>query len=50
MRKFGKFIDDKRRAVPMSKNIVGENGKKYVLDGILGMGEDKLWHCEPFAP
>lgn len=40
MGEYSKFIAPERRSIPTPRHMV-ENGKKYILDDMLGMGEDK---------
>lgn len=40
MCEYSKFIAPERRSIPTPRHMV-KNGKKYILDGMLGMGEDK---------
>ena len=40
MGEYSKFIAPERRSIPTPRHMA-ENGKKYILDGMLGIGEDK---------
>ena len=40
MGEYSKFIAPERRSIPTPRHMV-KNGKKYILDSMLGMGEDK---------